>query len=421
MKAGVPRSRASARQLRIGQVVAAALAATAFGSATAPAEGAHKLAHGIATIRLGMSHDEVVRRIGRPRESRNFPNLGGKRCVGRRVRFADRLTVWFQRGPRCSNHADAEVSSRPVKRFQVILISTGSPRDRFRERRCRNVRVGVTRGALERARSGSVQAVLDHPNIIPVHEAGESPHGLYLAMRFVSGPTVKEMIDDGPLAPLTAVGLLRPVADALTAAHEAGLVHRDVKPNNVLVGSRSHPYLADFGLIKAVGSTKLTESGHFLGTVDYIAPEQIAGDRPTPETDVYSFAAMLYECFTGTVPFPREAAPCSRVRAPQRSPAAGDRSPADPGEGDRQGHRSWDVEGSAGSSRECARLDRKRRIGTSCALRVRTSLRSVEGGSPHHAQSHPLGAHARAHLLAPLGAGSDGPPPRYAIAIAHSS
>ena len=100
-------------------------------------------------------------------------------------------------------------------------------------------------------REGQVQAALDHDHIVPVYEAGQSEYGLFLAMRLIAGPTLKQLILDGSLDPRRSVRLLAQVAHALDAAHRAGLIHRDIKPQNILIGERDHAYLADFGLIKA--------------------------------------------------------------------------------------------------------------------------------------------------------------------------
>jgi hypothetical protein len=155
-------------------------------------------------------------------------------------------------------------------------------------------------------REGRIQAGLDHAHIVPIYEAGElGDHGLFIAMRLVRGATLKELIKRGELDAARALRVLRPVADALDTAHEADLVHRDIKPQNILVGRRDHAYLADFGLTRAPGDTAFTKTGHFVGTLDYIAPEQIRGDAPGPASDRYSFAAVAYECLTGTVPFPK--------------------------------------------------------------------------------------------------------------------
>jgi serine/threonine protein kinase len=154
-------------------------------------------------------------------------------------------------------------------------------------------------------REGHVQAALDHRHIVSVYEAGQSDYGLFLAMRLVRGPTLKQLIFDGSLDPRRSVRLLAQVASALDAAHEAGLIHRDIKPQNILVGTSDHAYLADFGLIKAPDEARLTGTGQFIGTIDYVAPEQVQGEPATPASDIYSLTCVLYECLTGEVPFPK--------------------------------------------------------------------------------------------------------------------
>ena len=111
-------------------------------------------------------------------------------------------------------------------------------------------------------REGRLQAALDHPHVVTVYEAGELDNGLFLAMRLVDGPNLKELIDKRGLEGARAVRLLRPVADALDAAHAVGVVHRDVKPQNILVAAGDYPYLADFGLVRADADSALTRSGH---------------------------------------------------------------------------------------------------------------------------------------------------------------
>jgi hypothetical protein len=155
-------------------------------------------------------------------------------------------------------------------------------------------------------REGQIQAAIDHPNIITVHEAGESEHGLFIAMKLVRGPNLKDMIIGRELDAGRTLRILRPVADALNDAHDAGLTHRDIKPQNILVGARDHPFLADFGLTKGAGEKSLTRTGQFVGTIDYISPEQIQGERATAKSDIYALAGVMYECLTGVVPFPKE-------------------------------------------------------------------------------------------------------------------
>ena len=154
-------------------------------------------------------------------------------------------------------------------------------------------------------REGHVQAALDHEHIVPVYEAGQSEYGLFLAMRLIAGPTLKQLILDGELDPRRSVRLLAQVAYALDSAHKAGLIHRDIKPQNILIDRGDHAYLADFGLIKAPDEARLTGTGQFIGTIDYVAPEQIQGDPATPASDCYALTGVLYECLTGEVPFPK--------------------------------------------------------------------------------------------------------------------
>jgi serine/threonine-protein kinase len=154
-------------------------------------------------------------------------------------------------------------------------------------------------------REGHVQAALDHEHIVSVYEAGQSEYGLFLAMRLIRGPTLKQLILDRSLDPRRSVRLLAQVAHALDVAHQAGLIHRDIKPQNILIGKGDHAYLADFGLIKAPDEARLTGTGQFIGTIDYVAPEQIQGEPATPASDVYALTSVLYECLTGEVPFPK--------------------------------------------------------------------------------------------------------------------
>jgi DNA-binding beta-propeller fold protein YncE len=156
-------------------------------------------------------------------------------------------------------------------------------------------------------------ASLDHPNIIDIYDAGEADGVLYLAMRHVGGRDLKTTIGrEGPLAAERTVALIAQVGGALEAAHELGLVHRDVKSANVLLQPPTpslgeHAYLTDFGLTKRPDSMSgLTKTGQFLGSVEYAAPEQFEGRPLDARTDVYSLGCVLYECLTGQIPFSRE-------------------------------------------------------------------------------------------------------------------
>jgi serine/threonine protein kinase len=148
-------------------------------------------------------------------------------------------------------------------------------------------------------------ASLDHPNVIPIHAAGEHEGILYIAMRLVPGDDLRTVLRmHGRLPPERAIPLIAQVASALDAAHAHGLVHRDVKPANVLVTPEDHVYLTDFGLSKRVDAdSEATRTGMVLGTLDYIAPEQIRGDTIGPFTDVYSLGCMITHLLTGQVPF----------------------------------------------------------------------------------------------------------------------
>ena len=146
-------------------------------------------------------------------------------------------------------------------------------------------------------------AALDHPNVVPIYEAGEHEGRLYLAMRYVEGSDMRTLLRaEGGLALERALAILTQVASALDAAHRRGLVHRDVKPANVLVDESGHAYLTDFGLTKQLGGDT-TETGQIVGTLDYISPEQIRGEGVDGRADQYALACVLYECVAGSAPF----------------------------------------------------------------------------------------------------------------------
>jgi DNA-binding beta-propeller fold protein YncE/predicted Ser/Thr protein kinase len=147
-------------------------------------------------------------------------------------------------------------------------------------------------------------ASLDHPNVVPIYSAGEAGGDLYIAMRYVEGRDLKELLREGPLEQERAMRICAQVADALDFAHGRGLVHRDVKPSNVLLDTKEHVYLADFGLTKRTGEARTLEPGLF-GTIDYVAPEQIRGDDVDGRADVYALGCLLYECLAGVAPFRR--------------------------------------------------------------------------------------------------------------------
>jgi serine/threonine protein kinase/N-acetylneuraminic acid mutarotase len=153
-------------------------------------------------------------------------------------------------------------------------------------------------------------ASLEHPNIVPIHRGGEYHGVLYLAMRFVPGTNLRLVVDRGQLDMGRIQRVIASVAAALDAAHERGLVHRDVKPANILIsgeGEHEHVYLTDFGLTKRLGSAgSLTRTGAWVGTPDYVAPEQIQAQTVDGRADVYSLGCVLYEMLTGSVAFPKD-------------------------------------------------------------------------------------------------------------------
>jgi Protein kinase domain len=177
-----------------------------------------------------------------------------------------------------------------------VLAPELSEDDRFRERF---------------VRESELAASIDHPNVIPIYEAGEADGRLYIAMRYVAGTDLKALLRrEGALEPIRAVVIVAQLAAALDVAHGRGLVHRDVKPGNVLLAAedgREHVYLSDFGVAKSASSaTGLTTAGQRVGTIDYVAPEQIRGAVVDGRADQYSLGCLLFECLTGEVPFRRD-------------------------------------------------------------------------------------------------------------------
>ena len=181
-----------------------------------------------------------------------------------------------------------------------VLSAELSENDAFRERFVRESRLAAS---------------INHPNIIPIYDAGEEDGLLYIAMRYVAGADLKTLIrQEGPLSLRRTADLISQVARGLSVAHQRGLIHRDIKPANILTERAGadgetvdHAYLADFGLMKhQVSRSGLTDTGQFLGTVDYVAPEQVEGRQTDQRSDVYSLGCVLYECLTGSVPYPRD-------------------------------------------------------------------------------------------------------------------
>ena len=194
------------------------------------------------------------------------------------------------------------VDQRPGTRGRKVALKILAPElsadDRFRQRF---------------ERESQIAASIDHPNIVPVYEAGDVDGLLYIAMRYVEGEDLRALVRrEGPLPPERALALVGQVAAALDAAHARGLVHRDVKPGNILLvgGDREtppHVYLTDFGLTKRADShSGLTITGQFVGTIEYVAPEQIEGKDVDARADVYALGCVLFETLAGSPPFQTE-------------------------------------------------------------------------------------------------------------------
>src|SRR5919202_754126 len=155
-------------------------------------------------------------------------------------------------------------------------------------------------------RESQLAASIDHPSIVPIYDAGEEGGLLYIAMACVDGVDLKTLLaEEGRLDVRRTLRILVQVASALDAAHARGLVHRDVKPANILVAESDRAYLSDFGVVKELAGNGMTRTGSFIGTIEYCAPEQIEGEDVDGRADVYALACVLYECLTGETPFHR--------------------------------------------------------------------------------------------------------------------
>jgi hypothetical protein len=161
------------------------------------------------------------------------------------------------------------------------------------------------------AEESRIAAAIEHPNVVPIYAAGEEDGVPFIAMRYVAGSDLGRRLGrEGLLEPALAVDLIAQVGNGLDAIHAAGLVHRDVKPANVLLGGAGaddHAYITDFGVARNVATESgLTQTGHFVGTLDYVAPEQISGGAVDARVDVYALGCLLFKLLTGAVPFPRD-------------------------------------------------------------------------------------------------------------------
>jgi serine/threonine-protein kinase len=153
------------------------------------------------------------------------------------------------------------------------------------------------------AREGRIAASLSHPHLVPVVDAGEAEGHAYLAARYVEGVSLAELLEEGPLPLSGVLGVAAEIATGLDFLHREGLVHRDVKPWNILVDASGSSFLTDFGLAKGAAATVLTKPGHVVGTLDYLAPEVIKGSPAGPPADIYALGCVTYECIAGRPPF----------------------------------------------------------------------------------------------------------------------
>lgn len=176
-------------------------------------------------------------------------------------------------------------------------------------------------------RESRAAAILQEPHVIPIHDWGEIDGNLYIDMRLVQGHTLAELIAEGPLAPARAVAITGQIAAALDAAHAERLIHRDVKPQNIIVTPADFAYLVDFGIAEVTGDTRLTTEGAQIGTLKYMAPERFNDGVATPAADTYSLACVLYEALTADAPFPGnslESLLAAHISAPPPRPSGVD-------------------------------------------------------------------------------------------------
>jgi serine/threonine protein kinase len=236
----------------------------------------------------------------RPAASGERPTEGGWRIprVGTEI-GGYRIEALIGRGGMSDVYL-AEHPGLPGRKVALKILSPELAEDEsFRERFVRESRLA---------------AALEHPNIVPIYQAGEFESSLFIVMRYVDGPDLSGLIEsEGRLDPQRTLSILSQVAGALDAAHARELVHRDVKPGNVLIapgkgtGGRDHAYLSDFGLVRGAESRAISApGGPLIGTLAYIAPEQIEGKAVDRRADIYSLGCVLYECLTGQVPFRRD-------------------------------------------------------------------------------------------------------------------
>jgi serine/threonine protein kinase len=208
------------------------------------------------------------------------------------------------------------VEGTPFGRYQLIeLLGRGGMGEVWRAHDTEIDRVVALKVLLPRyakdpefetrfRREARAAARLDDPHVVPIYDVGEIDGRLYVTMRLIDGVDLQTLLDAGPLDAGRAVYVIEQIASALHSAHQAGLVHRDVKPSNILLAQNDFAYLIDFGIARATDDSALTSANTTIGTWAYMAPERFNTREIQPSSDIYALACVLYQCLTGELPFP---------------------------------------------------------------------------------------------------------------------
>lgn len=221
---------------------------------------------------------------------------------------------WTVGGIGVASNGRQRVGTRFGKYELIALLGQGGMGEVYEARDTEKGRIVALKILLEQfaqdpgyrsrfTREANAAASLQEPHVVPIHDWGEIDGNLFIDMRLVRGTDLRTLTERGPLDPQRAVHILSQVASALDAAHAEGLVHRDVKPENIVVAADDFAHLLDFGIAEKAGDTRLTQAGMTIGSWAYMAPERLNGDRITAAADIYSLACMLYETLTGGRPF----------------------------------------------------------------------------------------------------------------------